>query len=236
MLNGSGPTPVPLKNMAMIIDTEWGPRYVAGQQKSKLTVTVSGTDTITFRDRGTRAWKQGSAYMPDHCTKQKVSKGIQATCTILPQFQNGMFVQVWPRLGNDRIDGSSLPSWVRFWVLTDKGDDVVWGGAGDDFVNGGQGSDTVYGGEGDDWIRTGLEKDVIYGDGGDDLLIGVDGPDEIHGGAGNDKVGGGPGDDKLWGDEGNDSLICQSGADTAHFDLDDVKLYLCETKIEVALP
>ena len=46
VLNGSGPTPVPLKNMAMIIDTEWGPRYVAGQQRSKLTVTVSGTSGL----------------------------------------------------------------------------------------------------------------------------------------------------------------------------------------------
>jgi serralysin len=232
VLNGSGPTPIPLKNMAMIIDTEWGPRYVAGQQNSKLTVTVSGTDTITFRDRGTRAWKVGSAYMPDHCTKQHVKRGVKATCTILPEFQNGMFVQIWPRLGNDQIDGSTLPSWVRFWVLTDKGDDTVLAGAGDDFVNGGQGADTVHGGDGADWIRTGLEGDVIYGDGGDDLLIGVDGGDEIHGGTGTDKLGGGPGNDKLWGDEGDDSLICQNGDDTAHFDSSDVKLYLCETRIQ----
>lgn len=232
VLNGSGPTPVPLKNMAMIIDTEWGPRYVAGQQRSKLKVTVSGTDTITFRDRGTRAWKAGSAYMPDHCTKRHAKRGIKATCTILPEFQDGMFVQIWPRLGNDKIDGSTLPSWVRFWVLTDKGNDVVWGGAGDDFVNGAQGADTVHGGDGDDWIRTGLENDVIYGDGGDDLLVGVDGADEIHGGPGKDRVGGGPGNDLLWGDAGDDSLICSGGKDTAHYDADDVKLYQCESQIE----
>ena len=232
VLNGSGPTPIPLKNMAMILDTTWGPRYIAGQQKSNLTVTVSGTDTITFRDKGTRSWKDGAAYMPSHCTKQHVKKGVKATCSILPQFQDGMFVQVWPRLGNDRVDGSTLPSWVRFWVLADEGDDVVWGGAGDDFVNGAKGVDTVHGGDGDDWIRTGLGDDVIYGDGGDDELVGVDGADEVHGGVGRDRVGGGPGADRLFGDAGDDALICASGKDTAHYDADDVKLYQCETRIQ----
>ena len=229
VLNGSGPTPIPLKNMAMIQDTEWGPRFIAGQQKSKLTVTVSGTDTITFRDRTTKSWKVGKQYMPKHCTKKHVKRGIKATCTILPEFQDGMFVQVWPRLGNDRIDGSTLPSWVRFWVLTDKGDDVVWGGAGADFVNGGQGADTVHGGDGDDWIRTGIENDTIYGDGGDDELIGVDGKDEIHGGPGTDKLGGGPGNDTLWGDEGADHLVCADGlVDMAFFDLQDSTDRHCE--------
>ncbi len=231
-LVGDGPTPVPLKNMAMIVDTEWGPRFVAGQQNSKLTVTVSGTDSITFRDRATKSWKDGAKYMPRHCSKQHAKRGIKATCTILPEFQDGMFVQIWPRLGNDRIDGSALPSWVRFWVLTDQGDDVVWGGAGDDFVNGAQGADTVHGGDGDDWLRTGIENDVIYGDGGNDELVGVDGNDEIHGGPGTDRVGGGPGNDLLFGDAGDDSLICSSGDDTAHYDSDDVKVSECETRIE----
>jgi len=233
VLNGSGPTPIPLKNMAMIVDTKWGPRYVAGQQNSKLKVTVSGTDSITFRDRKTQSWKEGKQYMPKHCTKQHVKRGVKATCTILPEFQDGMFVQIWPRLGNDRIDGSTLPSWIRFWVLTDKGDDVVYGGAGDDFVNGGQGSDTAHGGAGNDWIRTGLERDVIYGDDGDDLLVGVDGNDEIHGGLGTDRVGGGPGDDTLFGDQGPDKVICAGGYDTTDGDSADDTDNQCEA---TALP
>ena len=224
-----GGTAIPLNNKAMILDSKWGPVYSAGQQNSKLNVTVSADHkTITFRDRGIDGWKPGREYFPRHCKKQRVKRGIKATCTILPRFQNGMFVQIWPRLGNDRINGSTLPSWVRFWVLTDKGDDTVYGGAGDDFVNGYTGVDTVHGGDGNDWIRTGQDDDVIYADAGnDELLIGGDGNDEIHGGIGTDKVGGGPGNDLLYGDEGPDNLVCADGTDTTDNDPADTR-YQCD--------
>jgi len=235
-LVGKG-TAIPLNNKAMILDSKWGPVYSAGQQKSRLKVTVSGTDTITFRDKGIDGWKPGREYFPRHCKKQRVKTGIKATCTILSQFKDGMFVQIWPRLGNDRIDGRTLPSWVRFWVLTDKGDDTVWGGAGDDFVNGYTGDETVYGGDGNDWIRTGQDNDIVYGDGGDDEIIAGDGNDEVHGGLGTDKAGGGPGSDELWGNQGPDNIVCADGQDTTEDDSADHTDGQCETTApDPALP
>ena len=223
-----GGTAIPLNNKAMILDSKWGPVYSAGQQNSQLSVTVSGTDSITFRDKGIGGWKPGRQYFPRHCKKQRVKIGIKATCTILPRFRSGMFVQIWPRLGDDLVDGSTLPSWVRFWVLTDKGNDTVWGGAGDDFVNGYTGSETVHGGDGNDWIRTGLDNDLVYGDAGDDEVIAGDGNDTLYGGIGADKLGGGPGDDTLAGEEGPDNLICSDGYDTTDTDNGDAKRDHCE--------
>ena len=226
-LVGKG-TAIPLNNKAMILDSKWGPVYSAGQQNSQLTVTVSGTDSITFRDKGIAGWKPGRDYFPRHCKKQRVKIGIKATCTILPRFRGSMFVQVWPRLGDDRIDGSTLPSWVRFWVLGDKGSDTVLLGAGNDFFNGYTGNDTVYGGDGNDWIRTGLDDDTVYGDAGDDEIIAGEGADHLYGGIGTDKLGGGPGDDIVSGDEGPDNLICSDGYDTTDQDSADAKRDHCE--------
>lgn len=236
-LVGTG-TAIPLNNKAMILDSQWGPVYSAGQQNSKLKVTVSDDHkTITFRDRGIDGWKPGRKYFPGHCQKQRAKRGIKATCSIQPRFRSHMFVQIWPRLGNDRIDGSTLPSWVRFWVLTDKGDDTVWGGAGDDFVNGYTGVETVHGGAGNDWIRTGLDNDIVYGDAGDDEVIAGEGNDEIHGGADTDKVGGGPGNDTLWGDAGSDNVVCADGVDVAYVDSGDDTDSRCEsTPPDPALP
>ena len=43
---------------------------------------------------------------------------------------------MWPRLGDDRVDASTLPDSVAMTVLGDAGDDVVLFGGGPDFFNG----------------------------------------------------------------------------------------------------
>ncbi|KAA1420332.1 hypothetical protein F0U44_06965 [Nocardioides humilatus] len=81
-----------------------------------------------------------------------------------------MYIQVWPRLGNDFTDGRTLPARFRLWVLTDAGNDVTYGGDGADFVNGAKGNDRIYGGAGHDWLRGGPGADRIVGGGGGDRV------------------------------------------------------------------
>jgi Ca2+-binding RTX toxin-like protein len=99
-----------------------------------------------------------------------------------------MFLEVWPRLGHDFVDGSTLPATLRLWVLADAGNDTVYGGAGDDFVNGAHDTDRVWGGAGNDWVRGGSGNDRLYGGTGNDRLLGQDGADVVRGGAGVDRV------------------------------------------------
>jgi len=209
---------IPLKNAAMIVKTDGGYRYIAGQQNSHLTVSIEG-DNVVYVDTGTQELRDH----PGSCTQVSVSKGIRVECAVPAGYDssNRMYLEVWPRLGDDFVDGSTLPSWTRFWVLADQGRDTVYGGAGDDFVNGAQDGDTVYGGGGDDWLRTGKGQDVLWGGDGNDKLVGVYEHDEIHGGAGNDRVGGGPGNDTLYGDDGSDTVACGGGSDDAFVDSSD---------------
>lgn len=198
-LLGNGPTPIPLKNQAMISETEWGLRYRAGQQDSNLTITREGND-VRYVDTGTRAWRLKGTAMPESCEREPVEQGVAATCRVPEGYRDGqtMFLEVWPRLGDDVVDGSQLPENVRLWALGDEGDDTVFGGAGDDFVNGAQDDDQAHGGPGNDWLRTGIGNDEVWGDDGDDLLRTVDGSDTIHGGRGADELGCGPGLDTAW--------------------------------------
>ncbi|HZJ05934.1 MAG TPA: calcium-binding protein [Nocardioidaceae bacterium] len=214
-LTGDGGPVTPLKNAAMITKTDVGYRYIAGQQNSRLTITtVDGK--LRYVDKGTRELRK----IPKSCSRQAVSKGISALCNIPAKFGGGnkMFLEVWPRLGDDFVDGSTLTATFRLWVLGDRGDDTVLGGDGDDFVNGAQDNDKAWGGAGDDWIRTGKGNDKLWGGAGDDKLVGVHGNDVIYGGDGDDRVGGGPGRDVLWGDAGQDFVACGGGRDRAHID------------------
>lgn len=217
-LLGDGPTPIPLKNAAMILRTEWGYRYIAGQQDTDLTVRLADGNLV-YTDRGTRELRD----IPGTCSRRSVDVGIQAVCAVPAKYDspNSMFLEIWPRLGHDTVDGSSLPSTFRMWVLADAGRDVVRTGAGDDFVNGAQDGDRVWGGSGDDWIRTGIGDDSISGEGGDDKLVAVDGHDTIDGGEGNDRVGGGPGSDRLTAGGGSDVVACGGGPDSAWVDSSD---------------
>lgn len=217
-LLGKGGPPIPLKNASMILRTEWGYRYIAGQQNSNLTVReVDGR--VVYTDRGTRELRD----IPRTCKRKPVDVGVAAVCTVPNKYDdpNSMFLEIWPRLGDDTVDGSSLPSTYRMWVLADAGRDTVRTGAGDDFVNGAQDADRVWGGGGDDWLRTGIGNDTVHGEGGHDKLVTVDGDDEIHGGDGNDRVGGGSGSDRLFADGGQDVVACGGGPDRAWIDSSD---------------
>jgi len=224
-LTGNSGTVIPLKNAAMITKEDTGYRYRSGQQNGHLTITLVDGGLL-YTDTGTKELRE----IPGTCERRSVPVGISAFCTVPSQFNqnNPMFLEVWPRLGDDFTDGSTLPSMFRMWVLADKGDDTTFGGAGDDFVNGAQDNDKASGGAGNDWIRTGIGNDDLSGGDGNDKLVGVEGNDSVRGGAGNDRVGGGPGSDALWGDAGTDVVACGGGADDAYVDSDD-KSSECET-------
>ena len=218
-LYGQFGTPIPLKNAAMVQTTPGGYRYIAGQQDSNLTITQVGGDLV-FTDTGTKELRD----IPSSCTPLSAGTGIAVKCAIPDGYDTShrMYVEVWPRLGNDVVDGSTLSPMFRMWVLADAGRDTVFGGAGDDFVNGAQNRDTVWGGAGNDWLRTGKGRDELHGGDGDDKLVGTYRADVMDGGAGNDQVSGGSGNDTLTGGPGADVVSCGSGgADDAFVDAAD---------------
>ena len=160
-----------LGGQAIIRYSKFGPVYISGQHNQHLTVKyVEKLHSLRFRDTRTGSFKGG---LPDRCFKEKVKKGVSAVCKIPPRFRKDgrkMFVQVWPRLGNDYVDGRTLPARFRLWVLADAGRDTVFGGAGNDFVNGAKGNDRITGGAGNDWLRGGPGADSINGGAGKDRV------------------------------------------------------------------
>ncbi|UMG94249.1 calcium-binding protein [Nocardioides sp. TF02-7] len=229
-LLGDGTSVRPLKDAALVEMTPQGWRYVAGQQDSHLTVSVV-EGRVRFEDTGTRVLRR----LPKQCTELEVPVGVAAECRVPARFADGMYLQVWPRLGDDVVDGSTLPAQLRLWVLADAGDDTMYGGAGDDFLNGAQGHDIGHGGGGDDWLRTGKGNDRLWGGDGDDRLVGVGGRDRLHGEAGTDRVEGGPGADVLSGGEGRDVVSCAGGRDRATVDADD-RVRHCEQVTQQTAP
>ena len=153
-----------IKDQALIRPSKWGFIFIAGQQDSHLTVTYNAeANSLTYLDTGTAELVK----WPARCTPLTVDEGIGAECSIPPRFDTKrMFVQVWPRLGNDYVDGSTLPKRFRMWVLADAGLDTFYGGDGADFLNGAKDADIAYGGLGKDWLRTGPGDDQLWG--GDD--------------------------------------------------------------------
>ena len=153
---------------AIIRYSKYGPVYISGKHDQHLTVKwVESRHSIRFRDTRTGRFKS----LPDRCVREQVKVGISAVCKVPPRFNSQrMFIQVWPRLGNDYTNGSTLPSRFRLWVLTDAGNDVVYAGAGADFVNGAKGNDRIYGGAGHDWLRGGPGADAIVGGSGSDRV------------------------------------------------------------------
>lgn len=158
-----------IKDKALIRTSEFGYVYIAGQQASRLTVTyVEETDSLRYRDYGTKTL---TTY-PKACAPETVTRGISVVCAIPDKFADTeMFVQVWPRLGNDLVNGRALPERFRLWALVDAGRDEVRCGVGDCFVNGAFGNDKILGGTGDDWLRAGPGKDVVDGGGGTDRIV-----------------------------------------------------------------
>ena len=208
-------TVVPMKNQAAINPTEHGLLFRAGQQHTRLTVTlVDGR--LRFHDTGTLSWK----YLPDVCAPLRVETGVAASCEIPAEATTAqpMLLEVWPRIGNDTVDTTALPSLVDVSFLGDRGIDVAKFGAGNDFFNGAQDVDRGYGGEGRDWIRTGLANDYINGGAGGDHLVGVAEDDVIYGGDGDDRLGGDDGNDKIYAGTGADFAVCGNGTDNATID------------------
>ena len=185
-LMGEGGPAEPMKNLAKIVRTQYGYRYTAGQQASRLTIALTSTGKLRFRDAGTRSWKS----LPNACTAQRVSTGVAAVCRVpgTTSAADPTLLEVHPRLGNDYVDGRTLPAVFEMAVLADAGQDLVFTGKGNDFVNGAQDADRIHGGAGKDWIRGGKGNDRIWGDAGDDYLVGQDGRDAIDGGSGRDRI------------------------------------------------
>lgn len=157
-----------LGGAAVIRMSDYGYVYISGKHNSHLKVTyVEGRNALRYRDTRTERLKS----IHDRCQREQVEVGISVVCTIPPRFRDTrMFVQVWPRLGNDYVDGRTLPRKFRLWVLADAGQDVVYGGAGNDFVNAAKGDDRVYGGPGRDWLRGGPGYDRLVGGSGRDRI------------------------------------------------------------------
>jgi serralysin len=202
--------PLPMKNAARIIKTDCGYRYRAGQQDSHLVITQVG-NKLRFVDRKTDRIDA----IPRTCKRIKGVRGIAAECRIGTGFSvnHRMLVEVWPRLGDDFVDGSSLSAMFSLSVLGDGGNDTALLGAGPDFFNGAFGNDTVRGGSGNDWLRTGDQHDRI-----------ISGP-------GNDFITGGIGSDYIDGGDGADKLYCGPGVDKAILDGADSKVVYCESRI-----
>lgn len=225
LMGGDGYTLIPLPDQAMITRTEHGYLFRAGQQDTHLVVTLTD-EGLWFEDSGTASFKK----LARRCREQPVDVGVAAVCRVPAGISAAapLLLEVWPRLGDDYFDGSSLPDTFAMTMLSDAGHDVALFGAGPDFFNGFTGRDQVWGGAGNDWIRTGQEADLVWGGDGDDQLVGTDGPDTMYGEAGDDLVGGGAGNDRLDGGAGKDALRCEGGSDTAWADLLD-RLKGCET-------
>jgi len=166
-----------IKGKALIRMSKWGYVYIAGQQHSHLTVkAVRHGHALRYRDTGTKHLGK----IPKRCDRNKARKGISVTCGIPKKFRKKMFVQVWPRLGNDFVDGHTLGHRFRMWVLEDAGRGTFYGGAGNDFFNGAKTADRAFGGKGRDWIRTGPGNDHLWGGSGRDKLVCAENRDTAH--------------------------------------------------------
>ena len=217
ILNGQF-TFVPLPDAALIATSSYGYVYKAGKQNSHLVITeVEGG--LRFHDSGTAKFKSLSGT----CQREAVSTGVAAVCSV-PRTVSGAtptLLEIWPRLGDDYVDASSLTAAFDVTVLGDGGADVALTGAGNDFVNGAFQDDWVSSGAGNDWVRTGDGNDTLMGGDGSDKLVGSGGTDVLHGGGGDDITYGGAGNDALWAEAGRDLASCGEGADAAFVDTSD---------------
>jgi serralysin len=213
------------EHTAILTKERCGYRFRAGRQDSNLEVTDEGA-SLLFHDKGTTSWKS----VAKACQRVSVTQGVAARCPVssITSSSNAMLLEIWPRLGNDHVDASSLPAKFQVSALMDGGNDVVFGGAGNDFVNGGAGADTVRAGGGDDLVHGGGQADDIDGGTGADKIYGHAGPDMLEGGPGVDLLYGGDGGDVLSsGDSEYDVANCGAGADQSTSDQAD-KRSSCE--------
>jgi len=212
-----------------------GYRFRAGQRDSHLTVTVTARGQLKFVDTGTKSFK----HLAGVCKRHKPPTGIVAVCPIPAGISadQPLLIEVWPRLGDDYVDTSSLPDTYAVTVLGDAGREVVKFGAGWDFFNGHTGRDVVTGGDGNDWIRGGRDNDLVHGDGGNDQIIdqAAGGNDVFFGGPGDDRLGGNSGIDRLVGGPGYDFVLCGDGIDAVISDGNDRFRGDCEAIVTLPL-
>lgn len=216
---------LPLRRAAKITLTEHGYLYRAGGQDSHLVIRPVKFG-LRFRDTGTSEFRG----VPRSCRERRARVGVTAVCRIPAGYSKRwpMLIEVWPRLGDDFVDGSRLPATIAMTVLGDAGDDVARLGAGPDFFNGASGNDRVSGGAGNDWLRAGSGNDLARGGPGDDDVLGMGDDDVLGGGDGDDRLAGGPGNDRIYAGEGSDRVLCGDGdGDYARVDAADT-LGLCE--------
>ena len=202
----------PLKNKAMLIKSKHGYRYWTGQQNNHVVVKrVAGG--LRFADTHTDTWKRRTPA----CQRKQVRRGIAAVCRIPRDItvRRPLLIEIWPRLGDDYTNTSSLSALFATTVLGDKGRDVARLGAGPDFFNGFSQRDRVFAGAGNDWIRPGLGNDAVTAGAGNDDVVAREGRDTLWGGAGDDRLWGGPGDDRLRAGAGTDFALCGTGRDRA---------------------
>src|SRR4051812_27805577 len=123
---------VRLKDQAMLTRTKHGYRLWSGGQDNHLTVTLVDGG-LRFRDTGTKSFKK----LSPACHRQRVRIGIGAVCRVPADItqRRPLLVEIWPRLGDDYTDASTLPATFAVTVLTDEGNDVAYLGAGPDFFN-----------------------------------------------------------------------------------------------------
>jgi Ca2+-binding RTX toxin-like protein len=116
------------------------------------------------------------------------------------QFSGGEHVVVGGTEGNDTL-------------ISDLGDDTLWGDGGNDDIDSGAGADNVFGGLGDDVIEDPFGDDVLRGNQGNDVISGGAGFDLIFGDQGNDYVILGQDAAEAFGGQGNDFILGGSAPD-----------------------
>jgi Ca2+-binding RTX toxin-like protein len=216
---------VRIRDAVFLTREKHGYRFWAGGQDNHLVITRAD-GKLRFRDTGTKSIRK----LAPACHRHTARPGILAVCRIPTGIseRRPLLVEVWPRLGNDFVDASTLPATFAVTVLGDEGRDVARLGAGPDFFNGHSPRDAVWGGPGADWIRSGLGNDTVYGGDGSDDIVAMQGRDKVHAGSGDDRVGGAEGADRLWGDAGADFLLCGTGRDRVSADRADRIFHDCE--------
>ena len=213
------------KRWGEITRIDGGLRFRASQHDSRLVMTRAGA-RVRFHDRALRRW----LFVPRGCRRVAVETGIAATCRIPAGTSPTapLLLEIVPRLGDDRIDGSALGAEFRLTLLGDAGRDVLIGGDGSDYFNGAFQGDRAVGNGGDDFIRLGDANDVAYGGPGKDHVVGLAGDDRLFGGDGDDLLEGSEDDDTLIGGPGIDNLRCGLGTDARDNDPDDPASRDCE--------
>ncbi len=121
--------------------------------------------------------------------------------------------------GNNSLFGLGGSDWLQSGAGNDflfgmDGRDFMFGEAGNDWLDGGNGDDVLHGQTGNDTLGGGAGDDWLDGGDDDDTLHGQTGNDTLGGGAGNDQMNGGAGDDLMVGGIGNDVLVGEDGNDS----------------------